>query len=79
MVTYDNIIRAINELPVSRLEEVYEYVHSLNESSKTGNNRKAYILSFAGLLSDMSEGDISDYDKCIQQSRERFFDRPTGA
>jgi len=79
MVTYDSIIREINELPVSRLEEVYEFVHSLNLSRKTEKSSKDYILSFAGLLSDLKEDDIIDYEQYMQQTRDRFFDRPTEA
>ena len=76
MVTYDNIIKEINELPVARLEEVYHYVHSINVNTNPDKRQKEYILSFAGLFNDMTDEDISDYDQYVQNTRTRFFDTP---
>jgi len=76
MFTINTIVKEINELPADRLEEVYEFVHSLTtSSSKQKKNSRKKILSFAGAFSDMSKKDYADYKQHTKEVRTSLFDR----
>ena len=74
MFTINTIIKEINDLPADRLEEVYEFVHSLKSTKKYRGNSRKKILSFAGAFSDMSEKDYADDKKNLKQTRKNLFD-----
>ncbi len=75
MFTVNSIIKEINELPADRLGDVYEFVHSLNASSKKKKNSRKKILSFAGTFKDMSQKDYAEFKKYLKQTRVKLFDR----
>ena len=75
MFTINTILKEINDLPASRLDEVYEFVHSLNTNTKQKENSRKKILSFAGAFSDMPQKEYADFKKYTKAAREKLFDR----
>lgn len=75
MFTINTIIKEINNLPPERLEEVYEFVHSLKYNPKSKKTSSKKILSFAGAFNDMSKKDYADFKKNISNTRKNLFDR----
>ncbi len=75
MPTLNTILKEIKDVPVERLEELYQFVHSLNPKSKLANNLRQKILSFGGSFSDMSKKNYSDFVSQTKKTRTRLFDR----
>ena len=70
MITIDTILEEIKDIPSGRLSEIYQFIHSLNINNNNDFRRRK-IMSFAGLLSDMSDEDYTDFveeTKRIRQS-----------
>ncbi len=51
----------MKDVPVSQLEELYQYVQSLTPKTKATDTLRKKILSFAGAFSDMSSKDYADF------------------
>ena len=49
----------MKDVPVNRLEEFYQFVHSLTPKTKQNDALRKKILSFGGAFSDMSAKDYS--------------------
>ena len=75
MFTLNTILKEINDLPADRLDEVYEFVHSLNTDAKHKVNLRKKILSFAGAFSDMPQKEYADFKKYTKTARAKLFDR----
>lgn len=75
MLTLNNIFQEIKEVPVERLEEVYEFVHSLNPKTKHSEKSRKKVLSFAGAFSEMSKKDYADFRKENKNARKTLFER----
>ena len=75
MLTLNTILKEIKEVPVSRLEELYEFVHSLTPKTKQPETLRKKILSFGGSFSDMSKKDYSDFLNQTKKTRTKLFDR----
>ena len=75
MFTVNSIIKEVNELPQEKLDEVYAYVHSINNPSKKRKNQRRKILSFAGAFSDMSSSEYAGFIKNTSLTRKSLFDR----
>jgi len=77
MLTLNAILKEIKDVPVSRLEELYQFVHSLTPTTKqsvsAGLRKK--ILSFGGAFSEMSSKDYSDFFNQTKKARTKLFDR----
>ncbi|MBA4408081.1 MAG: hypothetical protein C0397_01500 [Odoribacter sp.] len=65
----------MKDVPVSRLEELYQLVHSMTSSTKQKESLRKKILSFGGAFSDMSNEDYSDFLGQTQKARTNLFDR----
>lgn len=81
MLTLNNIFQEIKDVPVNRLEELYQIVHSLtpyNDKSKAAEARKKKILSFSGTFSGMKSTDYDDVMNHIKETRTDLFDRNIG-
>ena len=75
MLTINNILKEIKNVPVNRLEEVYQLVHSLTTTiNKTDTNHKK-ILSFGGAFNDMSAKNYKEYVSHTKKTRAKLFDR----
>ena len=48
MLTLNTILDEIKDVPVSRLEELYQFVHSLTLNTKKNETLRKKILSFGG-------------------------------
>jgi hypothetical protein len=74
-MTYKTILKEMRDIPAERLEELYDFVHSLNSKSKGSAGLKKEILSFAGAFSSMSDKDYKDFLKHTKKTRSKLFDR----
>ena len=75
MLTINTILREIKDVPVDRLEELYQFVHSLTPKTKTKESLKKKILSFGGSFSDMTGKEYSDFVSHTKKTRTKLFDR----
>ena len=75
MSTLNAILKEIKEVPANRLEELYQYVHSLTPKSKKADDLKKKIMSFAGAFSDMNEKGYRDFLNHTKDTRSKLFDR----
>ena len=75
MSTLNAILKEIKNIPSERLEELYQFVHSLNPKKKKSIAIKEKIMSFAGAFNDMSDKDFQDFKEETQRTRKELFDR----
>jgi hypothetical protein len=75
MLTLNTILKEIKDVPVNRLEEVYQFIHSLTPKTKQTETLRKKILSFGGAFSDMSRKDYSDFLNQTKKTRTKLFDR----
>ena len=75
MLTLNTILREIKDVPVNRLEELYQFVHSLTPKTKQTDTLRKKILSFGGAFSDMSAKDYSGFVNQTRKTRTKLFDR----
>jgi hypothetical protein len=75
MLTLNNILKEIKDVPVNRLEEVYQLVHSLTPTLKKTNANRKKILSFGGAFSNMNAKDYKDFVSHTKKTRAKLFDR----
>ena len=75
MPTINSIINELKDVPVNRLEELYQLVHSMSRKVEQTEARRKKVLSFAGSFSDMSNDDYADFINYIQKNRENLFNR----
>lgn len=69
------ILKEIKDVPLNRLEELYEFIHSITPMTKQNESVREKILSFGGSFSDMSDEDYSDFLHEMKKTRLNFFDR----
>lgn len=65
----------MRDIPAERLEDLYEYVHSLNPKVQKKESSRKQILSFAGSFSDLSLKDYKSFLKETKKVRNKLFDR----
>jgi len=75
MLTLNTILKEIKDVPVHRLEELYQLVHSMSSSTKKKESLRKKILSYGGAFSDMSSENYSDFLDQTNQARGKLFDR----
>ena len=75
MLTINAIIKELKEVPVSRLEELYQFIHSMTPATKYTESLRKKILSFGGAFSDMSSKDYSDFLNQTKKARTELFNR----
>ncbi len=75
MLTLNRILKEVKDVPVNRLEELYEFVHSLTLDTAHKESLRKKILSFGGVFSDMSTKDYDDYLNHTKQTRSELFNR----
>ena len=74
-MTLNTILKELKDVPVNRLEELYQFVHSLTPTTKQTETLRKKILSFGGAFSDMSGKDYADFLNQTKKSRTKLFDR----
>jgi hypothetical protein len=75
MLTLNAILKEMKDVPVSRFEELYQFIHSLTPKTKKTESVRKKILSFGGAFSDMSNKDYSDFINQTKKARTKLFDR----
>ena len=75
MLTLNTILEEMKDVPIDRLEELYQFVHSLSSKTKQTDNMHKKILSFGGVFSDMSNSDFSDLIDHTKKIRSNLFER----
>jgi hypothetical protein len=75
MLTLNAILKELKDVPVNRLEELYQLVHSMTPKTKPTQTLRKKILSFGGAFSDMSNKDYTDYLSHTKKTRTKLFDR----
>jgi len=75
MLTINTILKEMKDVPVNRLEELYQFVHTLIPAKKKSETLKRKVLSFGGAFSDMSDKDYADYLNHTKDSRTKLFER----
>ena len=75
MLTLNAILKEIKDVPVSRLEELYQFVHSLTSKTKPTETLRKEILSYGGAFSDMNSEDYADFLNQTKKTRTNLFDR----
>ena len=75
MLTFNSILKEMKDIPVGRLEELYQFVHSLNPKTKKTEALRKKILSFGGAFRDMNEKDYRDFLNETMKTRTNLFDR----
>ena len=74
-MTFNSILKELKDLPSDKLEELYQYIHSLNPKKKGSEQLRKKILSFAGAFSEMSKKDYKDFLKQTKKTRSKLFNR----
>lgn len=75
MTILKSIRKEIKDVPVNRLEEIYQMVHALVPSQKHSEAAREKILSYGGSFSDMSNKDYDDFVNFTRNTRSELFDR----
>ena len=75
MLTLNDILNEMKDVPVNRLEELYQFVHSLTPTTKQTETIRKKILSYGGAFSDMSNTDYADFVSQTEKIRTSLFDR----
>ena len=74
-MTFNSILKELKDLPSDKLEELYQYIQSLNPKKKGSEQLRKKILSFAGAFSEMSKKDYKDFLKQTKKTRSKLFNR----
>jgi hypothetical protein len=74
-MTLNAILKEMKDVPPNRLEDLYQFVHSLTPASKQTETLRKKVLSFGGAFSDMSTKDYNDFVNQTKKSRTKMFDR----
>ncbi len=77
MLTLNTIFKEMKDVPVSRLEELYQFVNSLTPANKQTEALRKKILSFGGAFSDMNKKEYADFVNQTKKTRTKLFDRNT--
>lgn len=75
MLTLNDIFEEMKDVPVSRLEELYQFIHSMTPTTDHTESMRKKILSFGGSFSDMSSKDYSDFLHQTRKVRIELFER----
>ena len=79
MTALNIIYDEIKAIPANRLDELYQFIHSLTPAIKQ-QDKKTYarqreILSYAGSFSSMSAEDYSNFTDELHKVRNTLFNR----
>ncbi|MEY4875830.1 MAG: hypothetical protein RL708_979 [Bacteroidota bacterium] len=77
MLTINTILKEMKDVPVGKLEDIYQFVHALTvkQKSAVSEKTKSKILSYSGLFNEMNEKDYSDFVHHTKQTRANNFNR----
>ena len=75
MLTINAILKELNNVPLDRLEELYQFVNSLTSKTRPSEAIRKKILSFSEAFSEMTKEDYDDFLNYIKKTRNELFDR----
>ena len=75
MLTINSIIEEMKDVPLNRLEELYQLIQPLTPTNKFPKSKNKKILAFGGFLNNWTEKDYSDYSNYTKKLRENLFER----
>jgi hypothetical protein len=75
MSTLNTIIKEMKDVPVNRLEELYQFIHAMTPKTKHSDTSRKRILAFGGAFSDMSNSDYADFLNQTKKTRTEILDR----
>ena len=75
MLTLNTILKEMKDVPVNKLEELYQFIDSLKPKAKATDALRKKILSYGGAFSDMSNKDYADFLNQTKRIRTKLFDR----
>lgn len=75
MSTLEAILKEMKDVPVNRLDELYQFIHSMTTSVNHSEKLKKRIISFGGAFSDMSVKDYAEFLDRTKRTRTDLFDR----
>ena len=75
MSTLNAILKEMKDVPVNRLEELYQFIHAMTPKAKHSDSIRKRILSFGGAFSDMSSTDYDDFLNQTKKARTELLDR----
>lgn len=75
MLTINTILKEIKEIPIEKLDDVFQFIHSLKDNNLNTKTKQNKILSFAGIFENMNKEDYKDFSKFIKKNRKDIFKR----
>ncbi len=63
----------MKDVPVNRLEELSQFVHSLVQKPNKSAILREKILSYSGIFNDLDDEDYNDLPDQIKKTRESMF------
>jgi hypothetical protein len=75
MSTLNTILKEMKDVPVNRLEELYQFIRAMTPKTKHSDSLRKKILSFGGAFSDMNSKDYSDFLNQTKKTRSDLLDR----
>jgi hypothetical protein len=75
MPSINAIVKEMKGLPADKLEDIFQFAHSLNRKPSRKKSLSRRILSFAGAFKDMSDKDYNDFIKHTNATRKQLFNR----
>ena len=62
MLSIKTIQNEISQIPIDRLEEVYQLIRTFHRPINDEVNKKSRILNFAGIFGEMSDSDYKVFN-----------------
>jgi hypothetical protein len=75
MSTLEALLKEMKKVPVNRLDELSQFIHSMTSSAKHSEKLQKRIISFGGAFSDMNEMGYSKFLDRTKSTRANLFDR----
>jgi len=75
MLTINTILEEIKDIPLHRLDEVYEFIHALKINTQSSEEKRKKILAFGGAFNDMNNDNFEDFVKENNKTRANTFNR----
>ncbi len=75
MLTLNTILEEMKEVPVNRLEELYQFVHSLTPKPEKREALRKKILSYGGIFGDLGSKEYKGFVNHTKKIRTGLFDR----
>jgi len=77
-MTMRAILKEMKDFPDDRLEELYQFIHSLNTGDTPSAGTRKKILSFGGAFGNMNDKEYADFIRQTKKTRAALFNRNIG-